>query len=290
MANWIISKCLICDRSVFSLPSCRRKFCSADCYHEGQRKGLVVHGRPVAARRIHKCSHCGGQTVGNDSRKRDGSKADHAFCSRQCYDAFRAERVKARTRNCDYCGKSFLPWTTTKYRRMYCSDECRKLGLRPPSSKCKVCGVEFTPIRLRNGQATRLRRVVCSPECEAENYRTDPVRKQKISLAFAGDKHPGWQGGSHRDGFRGQGWQKLADIVRARAGFRCEHCGLSQEEHLRRYKMRLNVNHKEPFHQHRSKKAANAVTNLEALCKSCHTKADWKWRKANPMQLSMSWR
>ena len=36
------------------------------------------------------------------------------------------------------------------------------------------------------------------------------------------------------------------------------------------------------------KVALKLYTNyLEALCKSCHTKTDWKWRKENQVQLSL---
>jgi hypothetical protein len=65
---------------------------------------------------------------------------------------------------------------------------------------------------------------------------------------------------------------------------------MTEAEHLQRYRQRLNVNHKTPFHQHTKKAAANRASNLEALCKPCHTKADWKWRKENPIQTTLSFK
>jgi hypothetical protein len=65
---------------------------------------------------------------------------------------------------------------------------------------------------------------------------------------------------------------------------------MTEAEHLERFSMGLNVNHKTPFHQHTNKTTANRLSNLEALCKSCHTKEDWKWRKTHPIQLGMDLR
>ncbi|NID14378.1 HNH endonuclease [Luteibacter yeojuensis] len=79
-------------------------------------------------------------------------------------------------------------------------------------------------------------------------------------------------------------------MARNRAGRCCEHCHMSEAEHQEKFKMRLNVNHKEPFHQHANKSLANRLSNLEALCKSCHTRADWKWRKEHPMQAVLNFR
>ena len=47
---------------------------------------------------------------------------------------------------------------------------------------------------------------------------------------------------------------------------------------------RLDVNHKERFHNHQNAKSANRPSNLEALCRSCHAKAD----AAAPAQLTLA--
>lgn len=288
MAKIIVTECPVCSGEVRSYPSYRRKFCGSACYNEAQRRGTVRVGRDILARNRMSCAHCGKAVRYRGRKKRDGERADHCFCDRRCYDSYRRAIIAARRVPCARCGKPAD--TLGKHKIRFCSDECRRLGRRPTSCTCNVCGVAFTPIRIRQGHITRLRRTICSPECKAQFYRTDAERKRKISAAFTRDKHPNWQGGSHRAGFRGHEWQQIADEVRKRAGYRCEHCGLSQEAHLRRWRMRLNVNHKDPFHQSRSKVSANRISNLEALCKPCHTKADWKWRKSHPVQYSMVWK
>lgn len=93
--------------------------------------------------------------------------------------------------------------------------------------------------------------------------------------------HPNWQGGGKRRGYRGSGWQRIAESVRVMAGRKCEHCGLDESDNGRR----LDVNHIVPFHQSKNKSQANKTSNLEALCRSCHMLADAKWRKENPIQV-----
>src|SRR5690606_19633572 len=97
---------------------------------------------------------------------------------------------------------------------------------------------------------------------------------------------PNWQGGSHRLGYRGAGWPAIRRKVRERAGFRCESCGLTEADHIDRHGQRLHVNHKVPYHQH-NKGNPNRPGNLEALCVSCHMKADWEWRRKNPVQMTL---
>lgn len=285
MATAILAACPVCGQPITGQGA---KFCGHECYHEGQRRGLVKHGRPISAHRIHACAHCGERVTGGLSKKRNGETSDLKFCSRPCYHAFRSAKIERERRmDCAFCGKSFLG-VRGKYRERFCSDPCRRSGRRPPSSVCLACKAPFTAIQIRDGHIFRQRRSVCSDVCRREWIRTNPVRKQRISAAFTGERHPLWQGGTHRSGFRGHDWERIAEAARKKAGYRCEHCGMTQDDHLARYRQRLNVNHREPFHQLANKSAANRPSNLEALCKPCHMKADWKWRKENPMQMSLT--
>jgi len=167
--------------------------------------------------------------------------------------------------------------------------KCRSLlAAKKALTTCKVCGACFTAIKWTKrktgfGLTRDKNRKTCSSECHHMFYRIDEERKRKISESERGEKHHNWQGGGKRRGYRGAGWNEIAEKVRRRAGYKCEHCGKTQEECGRR----LDVNHIEPFHQSRNKTHANRLSNLEALCKSCHMKTEWKWRRQNNIQYAI---
>jgi 5-methylcytosine-specific restriction endonuclease McrA len=119
-------------------------------------------------------------------------------------------------------------------------------------------------------------------------HKSDKARKEKISIAFRASNHPNWQGGSHYGKTRGPGWTRIAERCRELHNRTCKHCGMTEKESKAKGWWRLQVNHIIPFHQWRNKEAANKQSNLEALCKSCHTKADWKWRKENAVQMTLA--
>lgn len=279
MADAILCACLICGNSFKPLPRKANKFCSLACYHDAQRKGLVKVGRE--AKHVYRCHQCGVETKRQPSQCRDGSISEKVFCSRACYDESRSDRRGP----CVVCSAK-VPIKGSKY----CSWKCRVADKKPEPCTCKNCGCLFTAIKVivrPNGRRDLISyggAGTCSAECHNLWIRNNPERKRKISAAFSRELHPGWQGGTHREGFRGHDWEEISEKARDRAKRCCEHCGMEEAEHLAKYRQRLHVHHDEPFHQQRNKTAANRLANLVALCRSCHTKADWKWRKANPVQ------
>ena len=55
----------------------------------------------------------------------------------------------------------------------------------------------------------------------------------------------------------------------------CSNCGMTQEEHLDRYSLSLNIHHIDGNGRHAEKngmKPNNDPKNLQLLCQSCHTK------------------
>lgn len=279
MVDAILCACLICGNSFKPLPSKANKFCGAPCYHAAQRSGIVKVGRDP--KHLYPCHECGVETNRIPSKCRDGSTSEKVFCSRACYDKNRADRRGG----CKACGER-VPFKSSKY----CSWACRISDKKPDPCTCSNCGCSFTAVKFMARPSGKVALVAygsaktCSPECHNLWIRNDPERKRKISAAFRRELHPSWQGGSHRDGFRGHEWEVISEKARDRAKRCCEHCGMEEAEHLAKYRQRLHVHHDEPFHQQRNKSAANRLSNLVALCRSCHTKADWKWRKANPVQ------
>lgn len=282
--------CLNCGKPFRPIKGKASIYCSQSCYWEYMRT-TDAYKRGS----IHKptCCHCGEIAEGRaPSRNRSGKRCTKVFCSRDCYDASRAEAIKQRRKPCEHCGKSFDPGGE-KSKRKYCSHDCRVNSKRGQPKHCVNCGCWFSAVKtiMRphgmtiisvNGTKT------CSPECHNQWIRNNPTRKKKISKAFTAEKHPNWQGGTHKMGSRGPGWQKIAERCRALHGRKCKQCGMTEDESVARNWGRLQVNHIIPFHQWINKRKANAQSNLEALCKSCHTKTDWKWRKENPVQQVMN--
>ena len=272
MADAILP-CAVCNGAIPREGKKGRKFCSHACYHEAQRRGDVRVGRdPV---HVYPCTGCGAQTNRRPSTDRSGQMCERVFCSRDCYDAHRA----LQRGPCQHCGAK-VPVQGKKF----CSQKCRVLAHRPLPRHCRNCKVLFSPLKFRSGGiVSDTHRMTCSAECRRAWIRRDPVRKRKISDAFQREKHPNWQGGSHNESFRGHDWKDVSERARDRAGRCCEHCGKTEKENGRR----LDVNHIVPFHQHKRKAESNRLSNLEALCRRCHTIADWRWRKAHPVQSSL---
>lgn len=75
----------------------------------------------------------------------------------------------------------------------------------------------------------------------------------------------------------GPNWAQQRLRARARDGFRCRRCGISEAELGRE----LDVHHKVPFREFDGRyTAANALDNLVSLCPSCHSRAE-PWYKSD---------
>lgn len=284
MAASSIAECVICAKAFKPVAGKSNRFCSLPCYRVAQRRGDYKRGGP---KQTGTCAQCSGPVHRHPfSTCRDGRRSTVLFCSRGCYDTHRTAARDARRRSCAHCGASFIPNVSTS---RFCSWECTRLGRKPGARNCKNCGCLFTPVSWR-GKYLIVKNAVqlCSDACTIAWKTNDTGRREKISTAFTGDRHPNWQGGSHHASYRGAGWQRIRREVIRRAGECCEHCGMTQSDHLSRYRQQLHVNHIVPFHQKQPRAlSANDWRNLEALCISCHMKADWRWRKEHPIQMTL---
>jgi hypothetical protein len=242
----------------------RRKFCSRTCAYAGRAVSAIErHGK--------KCAHC-------NKLFRPKSFEKTLYCGRACCIAGNKAKPKQR----------FISDGANK--RDYCSSHCLHVMNNTGHEKsCRACGVMFTPVRSQDGKkgmAPYDLPTTCSRECHDAAYPVSEEMRRRMSERISGAGHPNWQGGSYRQGFRGRDWPAIAERARVRAQRKCERCGRPESENGRR----LDVNHKIPFHQHRIKEQANHHSNLEALCRGCHTKTDWQWRKSNHIQLAMSFK
>lgn len=277
--------CPACKQD-FSAPKASQVYCSRSCKNGHPSKNDSER---------HYCLACGIMVVGRKMGKsRTGKECDKIFCSRACYDSVRTKAIKERMKPCLTCMKPIDVFRFGEgYESKYCSHDCRVADKKGKPINCVNCGCLFSAVKtiMRPSGMTIISvngAKTCSPECHNLWIRNNQGRKDKISKAFSGDKHPNWNGGTHRIGGRGQGWQKIAEKCRELHNRKCKHCGMTEEESIAKNWGRLQVNHIHPFHQMQNKRKANAQSNLEALCKSCHTTADWKWKRENPVQQIMN--
>lgn len=287
-SNLEVRSCLVCKHEFKVHKNDSKKFCKVDCYRAFQKTKEYADKYPT--KNTFSCEYCSKTILGGTlSTKRDGTKSDKKFCDRSCYDLYR-EKIAQESLSCE-CLNCKAP---VKPDSKYCSMSCCVKHKRPEPVSCVGCGALFTAVRVFDNRIAFVSDAkTCSDSCLRSFYRDNEERKKKISEAFTGDKHPNWQGGSsYVDGgkFRGSNWRSIRLKVIARAKNKCEHCGISIEEQIDRYGRGFSVNHKKPFHQFGGDTSkANRLSNLECLCDSCHTKADWDYRKNNEMQEVILW-
>lgn len=287
------STCAVCNSQFKTEKHKTNKFCGISCYRESQKRGDYIGTRENAAK--HACKECGARVFGKSmSTKRDGTQSTDIFCNRECYDKYRSKIKNDNFGECACCGKKLGFKRSHNYKTKYCDLLCKNEHKKSKDRHCISCGVWFSALKIFKDRGKKLvadnTRKTCSTECYINNIKNNQDRKDKISTAFTGKKHPNWQGGTAliRSGFRGYEWKNIRQEAIKRDRFKCNHCGIGRDEHYEKYNCDFNVNHIKPFFQFGGKtELANKLSNLETLCKSCHTKADWKYRKENQIQLGL---
>ena len=241
------------------------KYCSVSCYRAMQRSGAYSGVKEPAHK--NRCFTCGAETNKRPSQKRNGELADKVFCCRECYLKHHSATLEERT--CEICGDVFV--VPSSSRKKICKTSCRQ---KHRISECKVCGVKFSAISPRRGGGySRVTRVLCSSACRSEFMRTDQDRKEKISLAFTGEKHPMWRGGVRSKAqSRGRFWASIREAVFIEKGNSCELCGINREQSKEKYGCDLHIDHITPWHEFEDESMANRIDNLRPLCVSCHGK------------------
>lgn len=225
---------------------------------------------------LNSCSFCGNPAPFRQTINRRGELCTKVYCSRVCYDASRTADREGRTLPCAHCQKPFIPHAGRGMK--FCSMDCRVASKRVSPKNCINCDCLFTPVKFvkRSGGVAYIGVTcysTCSVACDREWRRRNPIRKEKISKAFKGEKHPNWKGGRswmNSASYRGPDWKVVSDRARKRDGYKCQHCGMTQEECLARSGRDLDVHHIIPFHNWPNAKAANKMSNLISLCASCH--------------------
>lgn len=284
------STCIVCENQ-FKNKSKDKKFCSMPCYRIAQKRGDYIGTKGTKLK--YNCAHCAKEVLGKSkSTNRKGGHSDNIFCDRACYNAFKSILKNKVLRNCMGCDNEISRAHGHAANAKYCSNDCKINHKKSKDRNCIYCGVWFSSLKW-NSTIGRLVsdnfRKTCSEDCYISQIKTNQERKDKISRAFQGAKHPAWQGGKSFHsigGFRGVNWKSIRLTIIERDKFKCVQCGMNREDHYAKYNCDFNVNHIKPFHQFGGKtELANKPSNLETLCKSCHTKTDAAYRKNNQIQM-----
>lgn len=239
-------KCKHCNNQ-FESDTKNRKFCSQKCYHDS------TIGKP-SEKRIHfyTCEICG-----KEARK------GRRFCSRECY--YKVHKAKTYNKVCPYCDKEFIATKETK-NNTYCCEQHRKDYYRLKATmsndilgsdinrkfyvkRCKVCEVLF--------ETKRADYTICSNECISEYYKTNEERKDKISKAFKGEKHPNYIKDKNRDNQRDKLCRLDRKYIFKLFKNKCFKCG---------NKNNLEIDHHVPL----KRGGVLSITNSVLLCKSCN--------------------
>ena len=207
----------------------------------------------------------------------DGWHKEQIFCSRICWyiHDHQARQPNPADFVCENCGKPFQKFpgsANMKAKHNFCSRECdnkwRAKGGNPSGKthpeynsvtvNCAYCGNEIIrePYRLRTNPLQ-----FCNMKCHGK-WRSEHLH---------GEAHPRWRGGSLPD--YGPEWNRIAEAIRKRDGYKCQYCGVSQKW----YGRKLHVHHIIPFRNFGYKRGENenhllahASENLVSLCNSCH--------------------
>lgn len=178
------------------------------------------------------------------------------FCSAECRRRYGYQpEYKGKIEvPCEHCGKVLRRYPSLVKDYNFCDAECFNAYRRRPVIKtCAVCGASFSV--KRSEAPTRL---TCGWECRVARLR--------------GHNHPSWRGG--REPYYGPNWDEQRRKARERNGA-CHRCGRTPAE----IGEALSVHHIKPFREfgyvlgeNDNYRQANALENLEGLCRRCHAR------------------
>jgi len=94
--------------------------------------------------------------------------------------------------------------------------------------------------------------------------KKNPQHSKWVKEHFRGPSHPNWKGGISLEPYGPEFNEDLKEKIRARDGYRCQLCGMSEEEHKKKFGESLNVHHID------YNKKNNCPSNLITLCRRCH--------------------
>lgn len=236
----------------------------------------MAHGESLAMV-DRECKQCG---AGFETRQCWADRGEGQFCSTDCKGEWQSENKSGEDHpswkggpvavDCAWCGSEIERRQSLAERseNHFCSDECdakykseHRTGEwsnlwngGPAVCECEECGEKYTVQRTAEDRS-RFCSLECKAKWESENW--------------VGENHPGtWKGGAAP---YGPGWnQEKKETVRERDGYKCQDCGMEQDEHLERHGEKLHVHHIQKARSFDDPAERNDESNLITLCRSCH--------------------
>lgn len=177
------------------------------------------------------------------------------------------------TRDCHWCGSTierapsrFINQRTgEEHQHHFCDKGCRSeweaenfTGEAHPNYdggkvevECEWCG---DTVRKKPCKADSVDRHFCDHDCQGK----------WLSENVVGEDHHRWKGGGQP--YYGTGWNRARAESRERDGYKCQYCGISEED----LPYELDVHHKTPVREFDDPSDAHTLENLVTLCRSCH--------------------
>jgi 5-methylcytosine-specific restriction endonuclease McrA len=203
-------------------------------------------GRPPVQRVIVTCA-----TIGCDKTRSfriNETIPDKTHCA-ECV----AKRRQRDAYPCVACGKVEQLTASEAKHRLRCRQCIPPIQpMVDVRGRCEQCNMRFA---VRRAPGIKVR------------FCSNPCRISWLASAFVGESSPQWQGGKHPYGHK---WKRIRRAVSDRDGNRCRRCG----KHESAFKCRLTAAHLIPVRACATLVEANVMTNLVALCSSCHQKFD----------------
>ena len=136
-------------------------------------------------------------------------------------------------------------------------------GRRSPVECCRHCGQNISLPEWVRGLDVGLH--YCDEHCRQAWVEAEPDFAVRL--------------GERSRRRRGANWELQARRARERDQFRCQSCGVTEEE----LGGRLHVHHRIPFRRFRTNVEANKLEHLISVCPSCHQKEEAEVRRHLPL-------
>lgn len=197
--------------------------------------------------------------------------SEHHYCSQDCLNEHKRVRYAGdgnprwnkKPVECEHCGETLYKadWERERHEYFYC-DDC--WGNVTVEITCEWCGGK--------------KEVWPSHDHDDRRYCSIDCLGQWMSDNLTGEDHPRWQPGEKPE-YYGPNWRKNRRRALERDQYRCQHCGITQPEHVVEYGESLTVHHLEPIRTYATDnewdyEQANRLENLQTLCRSCHITAE----------------
>lgn len=234
-----------------------RRYCSPKCAIDaGANKSVKYSKQPKH------CPDCG--VVVGDSR------------STRCLDCAGKAR-QTRPRICASCGKPSNDPLGYRGDLGLCQKCAHKIhGLKKIKRVEIICDQCHKPFHIQPSARNK-------PEC-AHNFCSRQCYSNFYSVTYCGINSHLWKGGPVK--YYGPNWQQQKRLCRKLANRTCQRCGKMQRERGHA----LDVHHKIPFrtfnyvqNENDNYLRANDLSNLVAVCRSCHITLEHESRKTHPL-------